>query len=432
MNELLLELQEEFRDKMLSFTGGTIREAKFIDMPNKIRVAIGMRRTGKTYLLLQKIHSLLQAGVPITRILYINFEDERLLPMQQKDFGRLVDSFYTLYPENHKNLCYLFFDEIQNVEGWHLVIRRFFDSKNVELYLTGSSAKLLSKEINSSLRGRSLATEVWPFSFSEFLTANNIKHPETKLLSKQSLDVYKKHLNKYLFVGGFPEINDLWDAEETQSVHTELLQNYVSVVLLRDIIERYNLKNSLIVRYMTYGLLKNVGSGFSINKLYNDLKSQTGSDLPVSKATLHQYLAYVEDAYLAFAVPIYAESLRKTQSNLRKIYAIDTGLVRACTRRFADNIGHHFENLVYLDLRRRKHEIYYYLTETRREVDFLSKDIMGNWYLYQVCWNMDHPKTMERETLALLEAEAELKLKGIDVKGEIITPDSYMRFALNS
>ena len=131
-----------------------------------------MRRTGKTFMLFQEIRRLLADQVPIETILYLNFEDDRLLPMNKSELAKLLDAFYSLYPENHEKQCYLFLDEIQNVHDWPIVIRRFLDSKKVKIYLTGSSAKLLSKEIATSLRGRSIATEIWPYSFREYLTAH--------------------------------------------------------------------------------------------------------------------------------------------------------------------------------------------------------------------------------------------------------------------
>lgn len=417
MDPLLQNLLEEFHDKMKAFTRGTIREACFPHVPHKIMVAIGMRRTGKTYLLFQTIQKLLE-DIPITRILYINFEDDRLYPMSQQQFGKLIDTFYTIYPENHDQTCYFFFDEIQNVEEWQMVLRRYYDTKNVKLYITGSSAKLLSKEIATSLRGRSIATEIWPFSFKEFLDAKKIHQPDkTLLMGKRSLDQFKELLVSYLNQGGFPEITFL-----NTSDRTRILQDYVSVVIFRDIIERYKITNISLVRYMIKTLIGNVGCGFSIHKFFNDLKSQGFS---VSKTTLYDYLAYIDDSYLAFAVPLYSESLRKMHTNLRKIYAVDTGLVKAYTTSSSQNLGHYFENLIYLDLKRSGHEVYYYLTNTRREVDFFSKDTQGEWHLYQVSWQMDDPKTLEREMLALHEAEQELS-----IKGHIITPESYFSLFL--
>jgi predicted AAA+ superfamily ATPase len=136
--------------------------------------------------------------------------------------------------------------------------------------------------------------------------------------------------------------------------------------------------------------------------------------------TVHDYLDYITDAYLAFRVPLFSESLRKVESNPKKIYGIDTGLVQAFTVGFSKNLGHYFENLVYIDLRRKGHEVYYYLTTSRREVDFLSKDPLGNWHLNQVCWDLSDPQALDREHSALEEAEKEL-----GIKGKIMTPDSY-------
>ena len=417
MQNLLPTLREEFRQKIESFEGGVAREVDFPDVPNKIMVSIGMRRVGKTFFVLQKIKALLPE-VPLSRILYINFEDDRLFPMPQQKFAELLDAFYSLYPENHGQLCYLFLDEIQNVEQWYRVVRRFFDTKKVKIYLTGSSAKLLSKEIATSLRGRSLATEMWPFSFREFLQAKNITYPKAPF-GKPSLDKLMANLRDYIEHGGFPEVTPLAAVE-----HGQVLQDYVSVVIFRDIIERYGVTNISLIRYLVNTLLKNVGRSFSINKLFNDLKSQA---IPVSKTTLHDYLEHIEDAYLAFTLPLYSESLRKVQTNPKKIYAVDTGLARSYMMGRMQNIGRYFENLVYLDLRRRGHQVHYYLTKTRREVDFFTRSPQGDWHLYQVCWDMSDPKTYERESVALQEAENEL-----GVKGTIITPETYLTSFLNT
>ena len=161
------------------------RQAKFPAVENKIKVAIGMRRTGKTYFIFQKIAALIQEGVLLTDILYINLEDDRLLPLNRDKLARLLEGFYSTYPKNHERKCYLFLDEIQVVEDWAIVIRRFFDTKQVEIYLTGSSAKLLSKEIATSLRGRSLATEIWPYDFGEYLIATNNPIDKTGYGSKK-------------------------------------------------------------------------------------------------------------------------------------------------------------------------------------------------------------------------------------------------------
>ena len=177
-NLLFQELRAEFLQEMSLFNNGIPREAGFSVIPNKIKVAIGMRRSGKTYFLLQHIHALQKNGIPLSQIFFMSFEDDRLLPMSQESLRSFINEFYSLYPENHGKTCYFFLDEIQNVADWSTLVRRIFDSKSVELYLTGSSSKLLSTEIHTSLRGRSLANEIYPFSFSEYLTFHQIKRPK--------------------------------------------------------------------------------------------------------------------------------------------------------------------------------------------------------------------------------------------------------------
>lgn len=412
MQKLLLELLEEFHDKINQFDGSTWRQLNFPSMPNKIMVAVGMRRTGKTYFLLQTIKALLKKKTPISHILYLNFEDDRLYPLTQDKLSTLIDGFYKLYPENHNHICYLFLDEIQNIEQWPLVIRRYFDTKKTKIYLTGSSAKLLSKEIATSLRGRSIATEVWPFSFSEYLSAKQVAI-KTKVIGKKTIDQLIPHFVNYLNEGGFPETVLLNSPDRIR-----ILQDYVDVVIFRDIIERYNITNLVLIKYMVKIIIKNTGTSFSVNKFYNDLKSQ---GFTVGKTTIHDYLSYIEDAYVAFTVPLYSESIRKIQTNPKKIYAIDPGLVNAYTMGFAKNMGHLFENVIYLDLRRRGDEVYYYLTNNRYEVDFLTKDRLGKWHLYQVVWDYENKETLEREVRALKEAEKEL-----NIKGQLITPESYL------
>lgn len=411
-NLLFHELREEFIREMQLFSGGVERSAELSAIPNKIKVAIGMRRTGKTFFLLQQIKKLQDRGVSIDRIFFMSFEDDRLLPLQHETLRHFIDEFYRLYPENHEQTCYFFLDEIQNVESWPVLVRRLFDTKLAEIYMTGSSAKLLSKEIATSLRGRSIATEIWPFSFSEFLLARGVKE-NVKIKGKSIQDKMMKYLEDYLVHGGFPEAVNLDVAERNV-----LLQDYVNVVIFRDIVERYNIGNISLIKYLIKTLLKNVGTSFAVNKFFNDLKSQGFS---VSKSTIHDYLAYIEDAYLAFTVPLYSESIRKVHSNPRKIYAVDTGVVTAYTLSLAKNYVHLFENMVYLDLRRKGHEIFYYLTQERYEIDFVSRDKAGEIHLFQVVWDAANPETMERETRALLAAEREL-----GIKGKIVTPLDWM------
>lgn len=416
--DLLEDLLLEFKNKLDQMNASVRRDLVFPEVTNKIKVAIGIRRCGKTYLCLQTIQEYLQKGVPLSRILYINFEDDRLLPLTQEKLSGLIEAFYTLYPENHEQLCYLFLDEIQNAENWPIVVRRFFDTRKVDIYLTGSSSKLLSKEIATSLRGRAITLEVWPFSFKEYLVAKHVEIP-SRLGTKQSFDVMRENLLNYLEIGGFPEITGL-----SFDLRIQILQNYVDVVVFRDITERYGITNITLIKYLIKTLIGNMSTRFSVNKYYNDLKS---NGISVSKNTLHDYLIYIEDAFLIFSVPLYSESLRKVQTTPKKIYAVDSGLYYAYTSSFSKNLGRVFENFIYIMLRRAAREVFYYVTKSGYEVDFLAKSLNGNKILYQVVWDMDDPQTMAREQRALAEAKNEL---GVD--GEIITLKSYLKtLALN-
>lgn len=403
MTNFLEILQEEFRMTLELIEKSTPRHYKFPEAKNIIKVAVGMRRSGKTYFLFQTIRQFLLEGIPLTRILYINFEDDRILPLDHKKMGEMIDSWYTLYPEHHNHCCYLFLDEVQNVEGWPLVLRRILDTKNIQIYVTGSSAKLLSKEIASSLRGRSLSIEILPYNYLEYLTAHQLE-PPSKPFGKKMLDYQRSYLLDYFRVGGFPGIQAMPPHEQLES-----LQNYVETVIFRDVIERHQITNISLLKYFISFLLKNVSTPFSINKFYNDIKSQGHK---VGKETLYAYLAHLEDAFLIFTVPIFTESIRHMQTTPKKIYAIDNGLIVANTFNLSDNVGKLLENQIYLDLRRQGKEIFYYRTSDGYEIDFITKDNQGKYESIQVVWEANDPHTMEREKRALLQAEKELGFPG--------------------
>jgi len=413
MQDILQTLQEEFRAALALTASSTPRHYSFPEAKNVIKVAVGMRRSGKTYFLFQTIRTLLAENLPIDHVLYINFEDDRILPLDHKAMGQMIDSWYTLYPDNHNHCCYLFLDEVQNVEGWPLVLRRLLDTKNIQIYVTGSSAKLLSKEIATSLRGRSLAIEILPYSYPEYLHTHHLELP-SKPFGKKMLDHQRSYLLDYFQMGGFPGVQSM-----SLNERLETLQNYVETVVFRDIVERHQVSNVALLKYFINFLLKNISSPFSINKFYNDIKSQGHK---VGKDTLHSYLAYLEDAFLIFTVPIFTESLRRTQTTPKKIYAIDNGLIGANTFNLSPNMGKFLENQVYLDLRRQKKKIFYYLTSDGYEIDFVTQDDQGKHEIIQVAWETDDPLTLKREERALRQAENELGFPG-----KLIDWKTYLR-----
>lgn len=413
---VLQVLLGEFYAKLNALKDLVSREASFPVAPTKIKVAIGMRRSGKTTFLYQQILKLLEGGVNRSAILYLNFEDDRLLPLNELKMAKLVDAFYAQYPENHDRKCYLFFDEVQNVKNWPLVVRRLHDTKSAEIFLTGSSSKLLSKEIATNLRGRSLAVEIWPFSFNEFLLAKQTSI-DRSLFDNRTKDKLMYMFHEYLSDGGFPEITT-FDVDVKQKT----LQEYLDVVIYRDIIERHQIKNHAVIKYLILSMVNSSGKPFSVNKFFNDLKSQ---GYAIGKDILYEYVEYIEDAYLAFSVSAYDQSIRKKQIQPKKLYAIDPGMVRAVTLDYERDLGRLFENVVYLDLRRAGYDVSYYMTAEGYEIDFVAQTGRGEKKLFQVVWEMENQPTMEREQRALLAGMKELKIDGV-----IITLDSYLREGL--
>ena len=411
MRELLATLLDESFYEIEQARQGVPRHFRFPQSDQMIKVAIGMRRSGKTYTLYQKINQLLDQGIKKEQILFVDFEDDRLLPMTVKEMGQLLDEFYSIYPENHHKKCYFFLDEVQNIEDWHQVVRRYFKSKDVELTITGSSAKLLSKEINTSLRGRSLSVEIMPYSFSEFRLAHNLPLLRPPF-GRQAYDIANKQMIDFFQKGGFPAVQHM-------EVHDwrNTLQSYVDTVILKDIIERHNVSNIEILRYLTKTLLINAAAPFSVNKFYNDIKSQ---GFKVSRETIYSYIDYIEDAFLIYKVPIYSESIRAQHTIPNKIYVIDNGLINAFSLKIKDLYHKFLENQVYLDLRRQGKDIFYYNTKDGYEIDFVTVDKKGERELIQVTWDMSDPKTFEREQRALLQGEQEL-----GIKGRIITSRDY-------
>lgn len=379
----------------------TRREIAWKVPANKILSFMGVRRSGKTYSFYQIMDDLIEKGANIQDMLFINFEDDRLFPLDPKDLPILLSAYYELYPQKKDSKVYAFFDEVQNVPGWERFVRRVNDTENIQLYITGSSSKILSKELATTLRGRTIAYEVFPFSFTEYLDFKNIDHKTTS--SKQKAKVVNA-FNNYLLKGGFPEI---LDCQENERI--DILQEYINLIIYKDLIERHNIQNHALVKYLIQHFFVNISSLLSINKLYKDLKSQ---GYKASKDSLFNYLSYLEAAYCFFSVPIFSESIRVQHVNPRKIYSIDHGLTTACAWMPRENIGRLLENLIYIHLRRISpwRNIFYYKTKNGSEVDFVVEERGRIISLIQVCATIEEKETRERETKALFEAMDELKI----------------------
>lgn len=381
------------------------RSYKIESLPINIRKAmvfIGMRRVGKTFLMYQHMKDLLESGLSKNKLLYINFEDDRLENFKIDDFQTILDVYFELYPNNTKSTdLYFYFDEIQNIHGWEKFIRRLLDKEKMHIFITGSSAKFLSKEIATSLRGRCIKTEIFPMSFKEYLIHQNITNFQN--ITSKEKSVIKHYCQTYLKQGGFPETLSLSD-----SLHNQTIQSYVNAAVFRDVIDRYQLKNPHIVKLFLLQCLQNIASILSITKVYNTLKSR-GETL--NRNNLYDYLEYFEDAYIIFTVPVFELSTRKRQVNPNKIYCIDSAIINSYSIKPQMELSSCLENAVYLHLRNLNFEhIYYYKTSSGKEIDFIAQQKTGSIQLFQVCLNMTDEKTKKREISAIIEAASELKI----------------------
>ena len=293
----------------------------------------------------------------------------------------------------------LFLDEIQRVPGWEVFVRRMLDTPGYEIFLSGSSAKLLSREIATSMRGRAWEVAIYPFSFGEFLRHHRHELPEEPdRLTSRKAAALDNHFAEFLTIGGFPEAQGLDVAERRQ-----LLQVYVDVLLLRDVIERHEVANPTALRWMVRRLLGSPAGLFSVTKFAADLKSQ---GIAAGRETLYEFLDHMEDAFLLQAVPVATDSEKRRQVNPRKAYPADTGLIPVFDRSGKANNGHALESAVFIELQRRGAEIAYVKTPGGFEVDFLSRHRDGTEDLIQVCANADDADTLAHEVRAFEDAAA--------------------------
>jgi uncharacterized protein len=378
----------------------TPREITLPEIPRKANAVIGMRRVGKTWFLQDWLAGRLAAGADRDALLYLNLEDERLWQLEAKDLGLIVDLFYRRRPDLRNVECAFVLDGVQAVPGWERFVRRILDTERVRVAVSGSSAKMLGKELATTLQGRSLSTELFPFSYREMLRHRGVAVP-TRRPASRDRSVLEHELSRYLASGGFPEVPGL-----PEPTRTRVLQEYLDVVILRDVIERHGVSNTVALRRLIRQLLANPGGLFSVHRLYNDLKSQ---GIRVSKESLYAYLEHLEDAYLLFTVPVWADSERVRQSNPRKVFPIDSGLVTACSPRAGVGTGQLLETLVFLELRRRTDTIAYYRGQDGTEIDFII-DRGGATELIQVSADITSSDTRARELGAL---EGAMRLLGV-------------------
>lgn len=334
-----------------------------IDVPSgiqKIITLVGPRRSGKTYMLFQTMDRLIRSGVSKEQVLYLNFEDERIELDGQYD--TIFEAYLELYPNMNFEDVYLFFDEIQNLEGWERFVRRTYDTLTRTIYLTGSNSRMLSMEIATALRGRTLSIEVLPLSFREFLLFQGIDTADRYSLKNRSL--IKQNLEDYLVWGGYPEIVGL-----EPHYKMRILQEYFNVTLYRDIVERYEVSDVHILKYVMKRLMESFTREFSVNKIYNDLKSR---NLSIGKDRLYRFVEYVESVYMIAILEKYAPSVLKREMSNKKIYLYSNGLATALVPVFGENRGKLLENAVFFHLRRLGRNISF--LKNRFECDFVISE----------------------------------------------------------
>jgi uncharacterized protein len=366
------------------------RDLKIPTDSNKIIALIGTRRCGKTYYFYSMINDLLVKGIKPQQIIYINFEDERL-NLKSNDLQSVLDAYYELYPANRSEDIYLFFDEIQEVENWEKFITRIYSSVSKKIFITGSSSKMLSSEIATQLRGRSISYTLYPLSLNEYCGFANISTED--IYSSRNRAAVQSAFNKYLFEGGYPETVNC-----EPEIQKKILQSYFDVMIFRDIVERYNIKNSIVLKRFIKQMMSTVSSEFSINKIYNDLKS---NGFHTSKDKLYSYLEYCRDCFLFFVVHQNEISYRKQQKKNKKIYAADNGLLSAINYTFSQNKGKQLENLIFLHLIKRYEQVHYY--HNGFECDFLIKENEQITKIIQVCYDISNTVTRKREIGALIK-----------------------------
>lgn len=299
-----------------------------------------MRRAGKTTFLKQLVAER-QSAAAFERAVYISFDDDRLAEIKADQLSALLEAYYRRFPNlMRRETVSWYLDEVQLMPGWERFVRRVLDTERVELVVSGSSARMLSREVHTSLRGRGLETVIRPFSFREFLRHRGEEPAaEPRRWTADQRSLVEKRFGEYLLEGGFPEAQGL-----SPALRCELLQGYVDTVLFRDVVERYAVSQVSALRWVVRHCLRNPGASMSVHRLFLDLKAQGHA---VSKDSVHALFAHLIDSYLVATVSLHTASERQRNSNPRKVYPADPGLIHAFDLQGRANLGHTLETAVF-------------------------------------------------------------------------------------
>jgi len=349
-----------------------------------IKLITGPRRAGKSVMSLQLLKD--------ENFAYLNFDDDLLL--KHFDENAVIQSLNEVY----SGYRYLVLDEIQNLKDWELWVNKLY-RRGVNLIVTGSNAKLLSHEMATSLTGRYVQVEVFPFSFVEVLRFHKVSLPGQHVFTPQILGNILNYLNNYLLNGGFPEI----------VLNPFIVKNYLSSlfdsVLLKDIMRRFQIRHSQRLYDLSNYLLANYTNTYSYNQLKTDLNFN-------SVPTVQKFVGYLSEPYLFLNLTRYTNKIKTQQKSPKKSYIIDNGFIKARSFELSPNWGRLLENVVFIELLRRRYkpelDLFYYRTRNNREIDFVCRKGHKVEQLIQVSYDITNPKTLKRELTALSEASSEL------------------------
>lgn len=362
----------------------------------------GARRAGKSTLMRQYAKKLLEGGAKRNNLLFVNFEDPRF--SGRLSLG-LMQDIYESYRQDLKpsGRPYLFLDEVQHVAGWEKFVNALHERKEAHVVVSGSSSKLLGAEFGTALTGRHVSLEVFPLGFREFLGFRGVEIGGRADLAGKRIAV-RGLMKEFLEYGGFPAV--VLSGEKK-----DMLLRHFEDVISRDVVARHRLRSADKVMALARFYVTNTASTITFNSIKNFL------GMPVD--TVERFSSYLAEAFLFFFVKKFSYSLKEQEKNPRKVYCIDTGLRNAVSFRFSEDMGKLLENAVFIELKRRGHEVYYWAGAGGREVDFLVLEGQKVSMLMQACWDVDNPRVRERERSALLAAMEEYGLK----EGLIITSE---------
>ncbi len=381
---------------------------------NKVISIVGPRRAGKTYFLYQLMAMLAVRGVSRERILYINFEDERLDLEGRHDL--IFEACLELYPDLDLSSCWFFFDEIQELDQWEKFIRRVYDTLSKNIFITGSNARVLSREIATALRGRSLSFEIMSLSFREFLFFKDIDQEDKHSLKNSSR--IGNAFEEYLIWGGYPELVDI-----APRFKSNILQEYFNVMLYRDLLERYGIRDLSLLKYLIKRLIASYTKEFSVNRMYNDLKSRGFS---IGKDRIYGLMEEIFSIYMLARVEKFEPSVVKREMSNKKVYLHDNGFASAIQGSFFKDRGKLLENLVFTHLRTKTENINF--MKNGWECDFVVfPDDAPKPLLIQVTEKLDD-HNLKREIKGLEAARkrvpgAECLVLVHELVGEVVVPD---------